>query len=229
MSSNRPPSGATRETSALYNILKQLRLWHDRFVDRRLGVDTTCHLEEIPSGTVNDDAEPYLPPAWAHVRLILRELHLKPDDVFVDYGCGAGRILCEAARRGVARVIGVEFSKPLVDAANENIARLKGKNAPCEVSHGDAVDFEPIDCTVAFFFNPFGPKTLNATLDHLEKEADRSGREIRLLYLNAAFKSVFDERDRLTQVRVLKWRPFRHEAYVYTLSSRSGKSPSNDS
>ena len=208
--------------SLVRNTLKRLRLMHDQWVDRSMGINTVCHLRETPSGTANEDAQPYLPPAWKHVRLMLGELQLGPEDVFVDYGCGAGRILCEAARSNIARAVGVEFSKPLVEVARKNLEDMKGRNSPFEIHEGDAAQFEPRDCTVAFFFNPFGPTTMAATLDHLENEARRSGRDIRILYLNAECKALFDERPSIRETRVLKWSAFRFPAYMYTLSANPG-------
>jgi hypothetical protein len=100
--------------SLIKKLLKAARLAHDRSLDRKSGVVTDSHLHEVPEGTVNDDPQPYMAPPWAHVRIILREFKLGPEDVLVDYGCGAGRILCAAAVGEVGKVIGVEYSAPLV-------------------------------------------------------------------------------------------------------------------
>ena len=42
---------------------------------------------------------------------------LLPASVFVDFGCGKGRVMLLAARHGFKRVIGVEFSPELCQAA----------------------------------------------------------------------------------------------------------------
>ena len=56
------------------------------------------------------DLTPYEPSSWLPLRWGLRRVHPGPDDVLVDFGCGKGRVICEAARRPFARVIGVEIS-----------------------------------------------------------------------------------------------------------------------
>src|SRR5688500_6131622 len=51
---------------------------------------------------------PYLPTDHHIVTALLDLAELKPDDVLYDLGCGDGRIVIEAARRG-ARAIGVDI------------------------------------------------------------------------------------------------------------------------
>ena len=72
---------------------------------------------------------------------------LAPGERFVDLGCGDGRVLASAARRG-AHVVGIEFDADLVGRARHRLARagLEG-----EVVHGDIFEVD-IDADVIFTY-----------------------------------------------------------------------------
>jgi Histone methylation protein DOT1 len=57
---------------------------------------------------------------------ILNSLSLVDSDVFVDIGCGKGRAVCCAARLGVRKVIGVEYSPELCRIAEANASNRPG-------------------------------------------------------------------------------------------------------
>jgi SAM-dependent methyltransferase len=50
---------------------------------------------------------PFVPTPKKNVKLIINQLNLKPGQVFYDLGCGDGRFLIEAAKRG-AKAIGFD-------------------------------------------------------------------------------------------------------------------------
>jgi SAM-dependent methyltransferase len=60
---------------------------------------------------------------WLTLPRVLRRDDVGRDDVFVDLGCGEGRMLLEAARRyRFKRVVGVELSGQLAAVASRNVA-----------------------------------------------------------------------------------------------------------
>jgi len=92
--------------------------------------------------------------------------------VFIDFGCGKGRALFEAARHPFARVIGVEFSPELVAIATCNrdiIAAKGGLNAPVELVCIDAGQYEPpADVPlVCYFYDPFDDAVMAPVADRL--------------------------------------------------------------
>ncbi|NUM25576.1 MAG: class I SAM-dependent methyltransferase [Candidatus Buchananbacteria bacterium] len=52
---------------------------------------------------------PFVPTPKKNVTLIINQLNLKPGEVFYDLGCGDGRFLIEAEKRG-AKALGFEIS-----------------------------------------------------------------------------------------------------------------------
>lgn len=74
---------------------------------------------------------------------------------FVDIGCGKGKQCIYAEKYfGFNRIIGIDFSKALIDIAIQNSFNLKYLNI--EFQHTDALDFQlPDECCIVFLYNPF--------------------------------------------------------------------------
>ncbi|MEY2475839.1 MAG: hypothetical protein QOG87_1154 [Actinomycetota bacterium] len=72
---------------------------------------------------------------------------LAPGERFVDLGCGDGRVLAAAARRG-AQVVGIEYDPDLVEQARR---RLERAGLPGEIVHGDIFEVD-IDAEVIFTY-----------------------------------------------------------------------------
>jgi SAM-dependent methyltransferase len=80
---------------------------------------------------------------------------------FIDLGCGKGRALVLARKRGFCRVIGVEFAPALASVARRNVPEA-------EITIADAAAFNFPDCPlVVFLYNPFGSEVLEQVADHL--------------------------------------------------------------
>src|SRR4051794_27662217 len=73
--------------------------------DRRLAISTRG---VIP--VAHEDSHHYATMNYRTIWPILDHLALGPSDVFVDVGCGKGRVLCCAAHYPVGKVIGVDLS-----------------------------------------------------------------------------------------------------------------------
>jgi hypothetical protein len=97
--------------------------------------------------------------------------------VFVDYGSGKGRVLMLAADYPFKRIIGVEFSPPLVEIAERNIATLGADGARIENLAIDATEFEPpLAPLVAYLFNPFAPTVARPVFERLRASLDEHPR-----------------------------------------------------
>ena len=157
----------------------------DRVVGRVLerGLDTADEARLPVHET--DERNLYVPSAWHVVPRALRSVGVSEHDTFVDYGCGKGRTLHQAARWPFKRVIGVEVSSELAEIARAGLAarahRHRCRNVEVVVS--DAREFPvPDDLTIAYFFRPFGDDTLEAVLRAIIQSIDRNPRRFHLIY-----------------------------------------------
>jgi SAM-dependent methyltransferase len=129
----------------------------------------------------------YAPTPWRLLRHLLPPEEVDERDVFLDVGCGKGRVMLEAGETyRFSRIIGVEAIPELADAASalltSNEHRLRG--CSWDVVRADAAKYDvPDDVTVAYLFDPFTGPAFQAALAQLEASVDRRPRLVRLIYL----------------------------------------------
>src|SRR3954447_3763817 len=158
-----------------------LRHLADRVLDRGLDTSTYVYTPEH----LHRDRFFYVPSAWHVVPRALRYIGVSDRDTFVDFGCGKGRVVHQAARWPFARVMGVEISPDLAEIARANMAARSGhhKCKNVEIVACDVVDFPiPDDLTVAYFFQPFSGDTFDSVLRRIIDSIDRNPRRVRLIY-----------------------------------------------
>ncbi len=126
----------------------------------------------------------YATVSYLEIMAIMRSLSLKSSDVFVDLGCGKGRVLCCASRFKVQEIIGVEINKDLCDIAERNARKLRGKKSHIKIINVSAKDFDYRRGTVYYLFNPFDVSALSSVLTKMEQSVRLHPRKIRIVYVN---------------------------------------------
>jgi precorrin-6B methylase 2 len=179
-----PPESRLERTRAF----KRLRGFIEKLLYER-HMDTAGLAIEVEH--FEHDFVHYQPSRWLPMRWAFRKLRLGPDDVFVEFGCGKGRVVCEAARHPLARVIGVEVSPRLVEQARANVERGRGrfKCQDIEIITADATGWAiPDDMTVAYLNYPFVGDTFRRVIDNIDESIVRNPREVRLVYMCPALE-----------------------------------------
>jgi precorrin-6B methylase 2 len=159
------------------------------FFERPAGIETASIVRLHELGLAARNRVDYHPTPWLALRRVLSEHSVSQDDVFIDFGCGKGRVIFQAAMYPFRRIIGVELSRELADIARGNIERslTKFKCRNVEVVNQDVLDYEvPDDVTVVYFFNPFKGEIFAAVLDKLLASLRRRPRELTIIYMDAA-------------------------------------------
>jgi SAM-dependent methyltransferase len=183
----------------------------DRFLDRDLR--TAGQVQEPEHD--HPERVQYVPSPWHVLPRALRYLRVSEDDVFVDFGCGKGRILHQAAKRPFRRVIGVEISPVLADIARRAVAQNAHQHRcrDVQVVASDVRDFQvPDDLTVGYLFHPFKDETLDAVMRHIVESLDRKPRRVRLIYVHpyhasqilatGRFRLLKEQRSRLLDTQI---------------------------
>ncbi len=113
-------------------------------------------------------AVPWIPSPRTVVDALLDLLNVGPEDVFVDLGCGDGRVVLEAAKRG-AKAVCIEVDRVLCNIA-EIWAQLMGVSDRFEVIRGDffKIDLSAVDPTIVYAY--LYPSTLEELSPKLEAE-----------------------------------------------------------
>jgi SAM-dependent methyltransferase len=151
-----------------------------------------------------------VPSPWLALRRLLPRRAVDASDVFVDFGSGKGRVVCQAAMYPFARVTGVELSEDLSQIARANLAHHRKVRARrVEIVTADVLDWPiPDDLSVAYFYNPFVGGIFHAVIAKLLESYDDTPRRLRIIYANPVEHEFLLSTGRIQPVRHLRgWRP----------------------
>lgn len=178
-----------------------MRLWEWR---NHISTEGTVDLATL--GCEGADRVFYMPSGWTTLPRILRRGDVGPDDVFVDLGSGMGRVVYQAARYPFRRVVGVEVSERLQEAARANIdrnrARLRAGRVDLVTADAAAWPVDD-DVTVAYLFNPFTGAVFARVVANLLESLDRRPRRLRIVYRNPVEHEVLMATGRVRLTRRL--------------------------
>jgi len=229
------PGGGVLFRATLRPLYVGIRERFVGWVERRNGIRTADVIELAALGLAAPERVHYQPTPWFALRRALPPRRVRPDDAFLDFGSGKGRVVFQAARNyPFKRVIGVELSAELNRVARDNIERNRDRLRCRDVQLvcADAVDFDiPDDVTVVFFYNPFTGQTFGTVIEHLLASVDRKPRPITIIYYNPVEHEQLMATGRvLVQRRLRGWRPGRewsrsNSARVYAVSPARSVSP----
>ncbi len=136
----------------------------------------------------------YMPASYDMLEDILEEISKYKPTHFLDIGCGKGRAMAVAAHYGFNKITGLDFSKELIIAAEENM-RSVAKGFPSlsyKLINNDAFYYEiPNDVDCIFLFNPFDEMIMSAVLENIKKSLRQKTRTLFIIYLNPLHKNVF--------------------------------------
>ena len=153
-----------------------------RRLDRGLNTSGSAWVPEHD----HPDRADYVPSPWHVLPRALRYLGVSDRDVFVEFGCGRGRVVHQAAMRPFRRVVGVEISPVLAEAARRGLAarRHQHRCRDVEIVVADVTAFRvPDDLTIGYLFHPFGGETFESVLRGIVESIDRNPRRVRLIYV----------------------------------------------
>ncbi len=164
----------------------------DAWFDRVHGTETSRVVEidelDVPSANKRFSTE-YRPSRVRAFRKLMAHLRLPAGRVFVDFGCGKGRILCAAAGHAFSRVVGVEFAPELCAICRDNLAAYRARRRPhgvLSVEEGDVLDYGfRGDEDVLFFFNPFRPSVMTALMARIHTSLRTHPRDVLLIVSNS--------------------------------------------
>jgi len=161
------------------------RLTERLVIDRRLGISTAGRITLDRLGLLHPERVSYEPSPWRTLRLVIDPDEVSADDAFIDVGAGKGRVVIEAAMHyEFGRVIGLELSPELAEAARANLNAAIGIRCPdVEIIVGDVTEFSmPDDVTVVFLYNPFRGTIFQRFMVGILASLDRRPRVLRLVY-----------------------------------------------
>ena len=119
--------------------------------------------------------------------LLFRNMHINPDDVLVDVGCGKGRVINYWLNQQYKnQIIGLELDPDVA----ENTACQLAKHSNVKVIPGDAIENLPPEGTIFYFYNPFN-ETKIMTFEEKLREVTGDN-PVKIIYYNPKNLHAFE-------------------------------------
>lgn len=136
-----------------------------RLFGRRLDLESVRSLADLGLSPLT--AHGYDDSSGRDLELVLNDLRLGRNDAVVDVGAGKGGALLTLFKYAPRRVVGVELSPKLVEAAKKNVRSLHVWGI--EIIHCDAAEFTHYRrFNYIYMFNPFPARTMRRVMDAIE-------------------------------------------------------------
>ena len=152
----------------------------DHYYDYSLGIWTEGVYLKKQKSTF-PDASIYVPTSYSSIYKILSSLTFSKDDIFIDMGCGKGRVICLVATYKIDKVIGVELRKQLFKEALRNSKKMKNKNSKIILYNKDAAKYKFNNETILYMFYPFGIITFDRVIQNFRKSFIKNPRNIKII------------------------------------------------
>ncbi|WP_448189520.1 hypothetical protein [Azospirillum sp. sgz301742] len=184
-------ANSVRQNGLRGTVENAAALFDDVRFDRLHGTETSrivpLHALDVGSENKHLGVE-YTPTRVRAFRKLMERLNLPDGRVFVDFGCGKGRVLCAAAGYPFRRIVGVEFAPELSAVCHSNIAAYRKRFGPgpaISVVESDAAHYRFAgDEDVLFLFNPFRPAVMATVLANTHASIRTRRRTILLIVSN---------------------------------------------
>jgi len=148
-----------------------------RFGGRFLGGGVETRFASLGAyNTANSD--------YGALEFSLSKIRMGSGDVFVDVGCGKGRVINYLLHRGfTGRIIGVELDDEIASFTRRRLRRY----ANVQIRSGNILDNLPEDATIFYLFNPFCAEVMKRFKEKIEASFGR----VIVIYYNDCFIDVF--------------------------------------
>ena len=137
-----------------------------------------------------------------------------PNLTFVDVGCGKGRALLVASLYPFRRIVGVEYGKNLVTAAERNLTRWAHPEQRCRdlsVAWADATAYDfPLEPLLIYLFNPFERPVMDRFVRHLDASLRAHPRPCTVIYQNPVHAEAWEHSGFVCVERRAWWARYHH-------------------
>lgn len=184
------------------------RAVEEYYEDKALGVSTFEDILRKKPASVYGKTIGYQTTSYSSLHKILNYLKLNADDVFIDLGCGKGRVIFLTAKERLKKVIGIELNPEHARAAKANLVNFIKRslgNTAIEIVQGDVADFDLKEGTVFYMYNPFDLAIMIKILDKIKQSLVVNPRKIRIVYTNPIYSDFLNTVDWLEPEGYIKY------------------------
>ena len=184
---------------------------YDYILDWYYHVETT----KIAKLSIHDNKINYMYEPFPYMKLIhlFKYYPFEEKDVFIDIGCGKGRVLVAASLHGCRNIYGVDLSEELLAYANKNMIERKKKDPSIKYQllcmNAKDYIFSP-NINKVFLYNPFNLKVLIRVFKALMCSIETNPRKVTLFI--GGFEGIQRYMNNLTQFRLIA---IENNVYIY--------------
>lgn len=109
---------------------------------------------------------------YAEIVADLRPVCHLTDRIFIDVGCGKGRVLMVAAELGFTQLIGVEYDRRLAAIARRNLQTM-GIGASIVCQNAATFDYPPSRDAVVYMYDPFTADVMQRVIANMARHSAR--------------------------------------------------------
>jgi SAM-dependent methyltransferase len=173
-------------------IIKAEKLGEEKYGIDCIGIDTLRNLKK--QGIDTGHSNLYMPVPYNILEHFFEAVQLTNFKHFLDIGCGKGRAMCVAAHYGVKKITGVDFSKQLINEAQNNVDIVQNKfpKAKFALVNNDAFYYKiPASVDCIFLFNPFDQVIMSGVVHNIIKSLKQKPRKLSIIYINPEYAQLF--------------------------------------
>jgi len=127
------------------------------------------------------------------INKVLRESGVQKEDSVMDFGSGKGLMLYDCYRFGIKKICGVELSEIACNIAKNNFEKLGISSINIEQVNATEIVAQLDDYSVFYFYNPFGPETLDVVINNITQSIKRSPRSVKIIYHFPIDKNIIEK------------------------------------
>lgn len=198
----------------LMNMQRLQILWHKTYswwYEFYLHINTRGAVKPV-----TDEGVHYTPLPYPMIFRMLRLLDLQANDVFVDVGCGKGRVVCCVCRLPIKAVVALELNDDLLAQAMANVSNVRRKRTTVVPVALSAENYDYDDATVVYLYNPFNERITRLVIEQLYQSYLAVPRTIRIVYANPVYDSVLMQHGWLE--KYAEWRDDAFPVFGYAVS-----------
>lgn len=195
--------GISRTFQSVISVLE------DFYFEMKYGISTSSIIkrEDLDiSLESKEHSEEYKPTRIRHFRLLIRDLKLPENSVFVDMGSGKGRVLLKASLYKFKRITGVEISSRLCEIAKINISKFEkilNRRLYVEIVNEDVLKYNiKNDENIFYFYNPFDNYVMEIIIERVMKSITANPRKVWLILNNfTPFSDMIENKFKLPAIK----------------------------
>lgn len=195
--------GVSRTFQSVISVLE------DFYFEMKYGISTSkiVKREDLDiSLESKEHSEEYKPTRIRHFRLLIRDLKLPENSVFVDMGSGKGRVLLKASLYKFKRITGVEISSRLCEIAKINISKFEkilNRRLYVEIVNEDVLKYNiKNDENIFYFYNPFDNYVMEIIIERVMKSITANPRKVWLILNNfTPFSDMIENKFKLPAIK----------------------------